>query len=335
MKYSYRNVMIIASPEMACMAEGVYRRLKNLGVPVDFQVVEYEVFTCGEIKPKIHKSVRKSHVFFFHSMFHPNPNTALVKLMLVNDVLKRAYVNGITIVAPYLSYLRQDRKDERKARVPISARLIADLIELTGKVDGLITMDMHANQEEGFFSIPVDHLLGCHVQASYWKRVYSSDMSNVVVCAPDFGSVVRARFFMRLLGENIGFVIVEKKRGKGSVEILSIIGDDVNGKDVIIFDDIVDSAGTLELANNALRERGAKSVSASITHAVLSTKNGVTAESHFVDSQMSLVTTDSIPRSEDYLKANPWMKVIPLEETLAETIYESLIVGGSVSRLHD
>lgn len=228
---------------------------------------EVKAFSDGEIAVTIKESVRGSDVFVVQSTSHP-VNTNLMELLIMIDAFKRASAARITAVIPYFGYARQDRK--AKARDPISAKLVADLIETAG-ADRILTMDLHASQIQGFFDIPVDHLLGGPILAPYFQENFKEEIKNdeIVVVSPDLGSVTRVRKFAEKLDAKIA--IIDKRRPKANVcEVMNIIGS-VEGKKCIIVDDMIDTAGTLCNAAKALVEiGGAKEVYACATHGVLS-----------------------------------------------------------------
>jgi len=234
------------------------------------------------MQPVINESVRGAHVFFIQSTFSPADN--LLELLLCIDTAKRASAGYITAVIPYFGYARQDRKD--KPRVPISARMIAGLLESAG-ADRVMVMDFHADQIQGFFNIPVDHLKS---EAIYVKHLQSTNLDNTIFASPDVGGVKRARSYAKYFEKDL--VICDKERRRANeVKKITVIGE-VKGSDVILIDDIVDTAGTLCAAADALIEKGAKSVRALCTHAVLSGN----AYDNINASQLDeLVVTDTIP----------------------------------------
>lgn len=237
---------------------------KTLGLPLGDMVVK--TFADGEIAVSINESVRGSDVFVVQSTCKP-VNNNLMELLIAIDAFKRASAGRITAVIPYYGYARQDRK--AKARDPISAKLTADLITCAG-ADRVLTMDLHAAQIQGFFNIPVDHLLGVPLLSKYFvDKLKSEARENIVVVSPDLGSVTRARKFAERLDASIA--IIDKRRPLANVsEVMNIIGD-VKGKKCILVDDMVDTAGTLCNAANALVEKGgADTVYACATHGVLS-----------------------------------------------------------------
>ncbi len=221
-------------------------------------------FSDGEIAVSLKESVRGSDCFIVQSTSSP-VNDNLMEMLIMIDALKRASAGRITAVIPYMGYARQDRK--AKARDPISAKLCADLITTAG-ADRVLTMDLHAAQIQGFFNIPVDHLLGAPILAKYFKEKIGDHNGEYMCVSPDLGSVTRVRNFAQRL--DCPMAIVDKRRQKANVsEVMNIIGD-VSGKKVLLIDDMVDTAGTICNAAEALIKNGALEVSACATHAVLS-----------------------------------------------------------------
>ncbi|MDD2358637.1 MAG: ribose-phosphate pyrophosphokinase [Thiovulaceae bacterium] len=234
---------------------------QNLDVPL--AKAEIKRFSDGEISIQIAESVRGRDVFIIQSTGAPS-NDNLMELLIMTDALRRSSASSITAVVPYFGYARQDRK--AAPRVPISARLVANMYETAG-IDRVVTIDLHAGQIQGFFDIPVDNLYGSIIFKEYIK---SKNLPNPVIASPDIGGVARARYFAEKMG--LEMVIVDKRREKANVaEVMNIIGD-VTGKDVIMIDDMVDTAGTMVKAASALKKNGATSVMACATHAVLSGK---------------------------------------------------------------
>jgi len=255
------------------------------------------------MQPIIQESVRGAYVFFIQSTFAPADN--LLELLLLIDGAKRASAGYITAVIPYFGYARQDRKD--KPRVPISAKLIANLLEAAG-VNRIMTMDFHADQIQGFFDIPVDHLKGEAIFMPYLKKL---DMSNVTFASPDVGGVKRARSFAQYFERDL--VICDKERRKANeVAAITVIGE-VDGADVILIDDLVDTAGTLCKAADALIEKGAKSVKAMCTHPVLSGDAYENIEKSKIE---KLIVTDTIP----LLKTSKKIEVLQSSKLFARAI---------------
>ncbi|MBY5960207.1 ribose-phosphate pyrophosphokinase [Membranicola marinus] len=248
--------------------------------------IDIQKFSDGEIHPVIQESVRGAYVFFIQST--PSPPSNIMELLLMIDAAKRASAGYITAVIPYFGYARQDRKDQ--PRVPISAKLIANLLEAAG-ANRVMTMDFHADQIQGFFDIPVDHLRSEAVFMPYLEKY---DLSNTIFAAPDVGGVKRARKYAKVF--NTPLVICDKQRIKpNEVAEMTVIGE-VEGKDVIIVDDLADTAGTLCRAADVLKEKGALNVIAICTHPVLSGK----AYENIENSQLSkLIVTDTIPLTKE------------------------------------
>ena len=235
---------------------------KILGIEVG--AGDVGTFSDGEISVNIGESVRGADVFIVQSTCSP-VNNNLMELLIMIDAFKRASAGRITAVIPYYGYARQDRK--AKSRDPITAKLVADLLTTAG-ADRVLTMDLHAAQIQGYFNIPVDHLVGSPILSNYFVDKGLADQDDVVVVSPDLGSVTRARKFADKLHAPIA--IIDKRRPKANVsEIMNIIGD-IEGKKCILIDDMIDTAGTISNAANALKDLGAKNVYACCTHGVLS-----------------------------------------------------------------
>lgn len=260
MNFHGKDIKIFAGSSNQKVAQGI---ADSLGLPLGKS--SCCKFSDGEISVSLNESVRGSECFIVQSTCDP-VNDNLMELLIMIDAMKRASAARITAVMPYFGYARQDRK--AKPRDPISAKLVADLITTAG-ADRLLTMDLHANQIQGFFNIPVDHLMGAPLLANYMKDMVGNEQEDYIVVSPDLGSVTRARNFANKIG--CGLAIVDKRRPKANVsEVMNIIGD-VRDKKVILVDDMIDTAGTLCNAAAALIERGgATSVTACATHAVLS-----------------------------------------------------------------
>ncbi len=261
-------------------------------------------FSDGEINIRIKESVRGKDVFIIQSTSAP-ANANLMELLIMVDALKRSSAKSITAVVPYYGYARQDRKAE--PRVPISAKLVANLMETAG-ITRVVTVDLHASQIQGFFDIPVDNLYGAVLFNEYVK---SKNLKNPIVASPDIGGVSRARYFARTMG--LDMVIVDKRREKANhSEVMNIIGD-VAGKDVIMIDDMIDTAGTIVKAASALKSKGATSVIACCTHPVLSGPAYDRIESGELD---ELVITNTIP----IRKTSKKIKVLSTAKMLGEVI---------------
>lgn len=275
---------------------------KYLGIPLSEASIKR--FSDGEISVQIGESVRGKDVFIIQPTCAPT-DTNLMELLILTDALKRSSASTVTAVIPYFGYARQDRK--AAPRVPITAKLVANMIETAG-IDRVVTMDLHAGQIQGFFDIPVDNLYGTITFINYLKNKH---LSNPIVASPDVGGVARARSLAKQL--NLDLAIIDKRREKANEsEVMNVIGD-VNGKDVILIDDMVDTAGTLIKAAAAFKERGATSVTAFCTHPVLS---GPAYERIATGAIDELVVTDTIPLKEQ----NEHIKVISVAPLFAEVI---------------
>nr|WP_194709956.1 ribose-phosphate pyrophosphokinase [Pseudoalteromonas sp. S16_S37] len=266
-------------------------------------------FSDGEISVQINENVRGSDVFIIQSTCAPT-NDNLMELIVMVDALRRASAGRITAVIPYFGYARQDRR-VRSARVPITAKVVADFLSSVG-VDRVLTVDLHAEQIQGFFDVPVDNVFGSPVLLDDMKE---REFEDVVVVSPDIGGVVRARAIAKLLNDT-DLAIIDKRRPQANVsQVMHIIGD-VAGRDCIIVDDMIDTGGTLCKAAEALKEHGAKRVFAYATHPVLSGAAADNLRNSVID---EVIVTDSIPLTEE-LRSLDNIKVLTLADMLAETI---------------
>jgi ribose-phosphate pyrophosphokinase len=264
-------------------------------------------FSDGEVYCQVLENVRGTDVFVIQPTCHP-VNENLIELLLVVDALKRSSAARITAVVPYYGYARQDRKD--KPRVPISAKLIADILQAAG-VQRMLTVDLHAPAIQGFFDVPVDHLLAAPVLLDWISR---ERFGNLIIVSPDAGGVERARFFAKRLGAALA--IIDKRRIEANVaETMNVIGE-VRDRDCVIVDDIVDTAGTLTGTVRALKEKGAKSITACFTHAVLS---GPAMERLATPDLDRVVVTDTIPLSDEKA-SDPKIVVLSVANLLGEAI---------------
>ena len=277
-------------------------------------------FSDGEISVNINETVRGCDVFVVQSTNNP-VNDNLMELLIMIDALKRASAGRITAVIPYYGYARQDRK--AKARDPITAKLVANLITAAG-ADRVLTMDLHASQIQGYFDIPLDHLLGGSLLADYFNE---KKIEDLVVVSPDLGSVTRSRKFANQLEGEVPLAIIDKRRPKANVcEVMNLIGD-VKGKNVIMLDDMIDTAGTITNAANALKEFGAKNIYACCTHAVLSGPAIERIENSAI-SELIVLDTIKLPKE----KENDKIKVLTVAEMFGEAI-KKIFANESVSVL--
>lgn len=282
MNIAGKDIKIFAGNANQELAEKI---CKELGAKLGDSTVT--TFSDGEISVDIAETVRGVDVFVIQSTCPP-ANDNIMELLIMMDAFKRASAGRINAVVPYYGYARQDRK--AKSRQPITSKLVADIITTAG-ADRVLTMDLHAAQLQGFFDIPVDHLLGCQILADYFKGMTSKD---TVVVSPDVGGVQRARNFASML--DLPIAIIEKRRPKANEsEVMNVIGD-IEGKHTIIVDDIIDTAGSMTKAAEVLKDFGAKSVSAGCTHAVLSGPAIERIENSVIE---KLVVTDTIPLTKE------------------------------------
>ena len=289
---------------------------KFLGIPLSDASIKR--FSDGEISVQIGENVRGKDAFIIQSTCAPT-DTNLMELLILTDALKRSSASSVTAVVPYFGYARQDRK--AAPRVPITAKLVANMMQTAG-INRVITMDLHAGQIQGFFDVPVDNLYGTIAFTNYVKNKH---LVNPIVASPDIGGVARARSMAKIL--KLDLVIVDKRREKANEsEVMNVIGD-VNGKDVILIDDMVDTAGTLVKAAKAFKERGANSVLAFCTHPVLSGKARQNLASGAID---ELVVTDTIPLNEPC----EHVQVISVASLFAEVI-RRVYHGESVNGLFE
>jgi ribose-phosphate pyrophosphokinase len=265
--------------------------------------VNYQQFSDGEMSPFIGESVRGHDVFIIQSTFAPSDN--LMELLLMVDAAKRASSHNVNVVIPYFGYARQDRKD--KPRVSIAAKMIANLLSAAG-ADRIMACDLHADQIQGFFDIPVDHLDGSYIFVPYLK---SLKLNDIMFATPDVGGIKRARNFAKFF--NADLAVCDKHRKEANkIESMRLIGE-VDGKDVILVDDLVDTAGTICRAAALLKENGATSVRAVCTHAVLSGKAYENIENSVLE---ELVVSDTIPLKKETSK----IKVLTVSDLFAKAI---------------
>jgi ribose-phosphate pyrophosphokinase len=309
------NVRIFTGNANRPLAEAI---CGQLGLPLGQAAVK--TFSDGEISVEIQESVRGWDVFLVQSVCPP-VNDRLMELLVMMDALKRASANSIAAVIPYYGYARQDRKVN--PRVPITSKLVADLITVAG-ADRVLTVDLHAGQIQGFFDIPVDNLFASPVLLEELRTRFSSD--HTVVVSPDAGGVERARAFAKRL--DAGLAIIDKRREKANVsEVMHIVGE-VEGFDAILLDDMVDTAGTLTNAARALKENGAGRVFAVCTHPILS---GPAVE-RIMDSPLEeVIATDTVPLRDDARSCGK-IRVLSVAPLLAEAI-RRITECGSVSSL--
>lgn len=311
------SMMVFSGNANLVLSEGIVKKLNmRLGNAAVGR------FSDGEIAVEIEENVRGKDVFIIQPTCSPT-NENLMELLVMTDALKRASASRITAVMPYYGYARQDRRS-RSARVPISAKLVAKMIEQSG-ANRVLTVDLHADQIQGFFDIPVDNVYSSPILlGDMWRQQYK----DLIVVSPDVGGVVRARALAKRLND-ADLAIIDKRRPKANVaEVMHIIGD-VEGRTCLLIDDLVDTAGTLCHAASALKKHGATKVVAYCTHAVLSGTANATLSKSDID---ELVVTDTIPLSQASIDTGK-IRQLSVAEMLAETI-RRISVGESVSSLY-
>ncbi|MFA5008714.1 MAG: ribose-phosphate pyrophosphokinase [Candidatus Omnitrophota bacterium] len=277
-------------------------------------------FSDGEVRVKIEENVRGKDVFVVQSTCPP-VNENIMELLIIIDALKRASASRITAVMPYFGYARQDRKDQ--PRVPITAKLVANLLTVAG-ASRVLALDLHAGQVQGFFDIPVDHIFAIDVFVDYFKKI---GMNNLVIVSPDVGGIKMARAYAKKF--RAGLAIVDKRRNSPeSTEVMHILGE-VEGKNVLIVDDIIATGGSLVEAAGALRRAGAKKICAAISHGILSANAVEKLEDSDID---YLAITDSIPLGEE--KKSKKIKIVSVSKLFAEAI-KRIHFEQSISVLFD
>ena len=296
--------MIFAGSSNPALAERVVSELR-----IDLGRANVGSFSDGEVNVEVHENVRGCDAFILQSTCAPT-NDNIMELIIMADAIRRASAHRVTAVVPYYGYARQDRRP-RSARVPISAKVVADMLGSVG-VNRLLTVDLHADQIQGFFDMPVDNVYGSPVLVDH---IAAQGYENPIVVSPDVGGVVRARAIAKQL-KDLDLAIIDKRRPQANeTRVMNVIGD-VKGKTCILVDDIVDTAGTLCTGAEALKDEGAQSVVAYITHAVLSGPAVRRINASAID---EMVVTDTIPLSDEGA-SSPKIRQLSLNRLLAEAI---------------
>ncbi|AEG70302.1 MULTISPECIES: ribose-phosphate pyrophosphokinase [Ralstonia solanacearum species complex] len=312
---SSEGLMVFTGNANPKLAEAV---VKHLNIPLGKALVGR--FSDGEVQVEIQENVRGKHVFILQSTCAPT-NDNLMELMVMVDALKRASARRITAAIPYFGYARQDRRP-RSARVAISAKVVANMLEVAG-VERVLTMDLHADQIQGFFDIPVDNIYASPILLEDLRK---KNYDNLLVVSPDVGGVVRARALAKQL--NTDLAIIDKRRPKANVaEVMNIIGE-VEGRNCVIMDDMIDTGGTLCKAAQVLKERGAKQVFSYCTHPVLSGGAAARIAESALD---EVVVTDTIPLRDDALQCGK-IRQLSTAPLLAST-FTRIVRGESIMEL--
>ncbi|TDJ36984.1 MAG: ribose-phosphate pyrophosphokinase [Gammaproteobacteria bacterium] len=298
------NLIIFAGSSNAPLATLIARELR-----MELGRADVERFSDGEVKVEVHENVRGQDVFLLQSTCAPT-NDNLMELIIMADAVRRSSAHRITAVIPYFGYARQDRRP-RSARVAISAKVVADMLDAVG-INRMLTVDLHADQIQGFFNMPVDNVYGSPVLVDYMT---TQKYENPIIVSPDVGGVVRARAVAKQ-SNDLDLAIIDKRRPQANEsKVMNVIGD-VRGKTCVIVDDIVDTAGTLCTAAKALKEEGAIKVVSYITHPVFSGN----AIERIADSELDeMVVTDTIPLSQDALACSK-ITLLSMDRLLAEAI---------------
>ena len=328
-----RRPIILSYGEMVPTARNIFDRLSRQDQRFMFLEMERTPFANGERKLRVPETIRHHDIYLCTSLFYPDPNTALIELMLAIDAISRASAHAITLVLPFIPYTRQDRKEE--PRVPISASVVVNMLQMNRAVRHVITMDMHSEQLQGVFEIPVDNLYGAEVHAPYFQSLYPKNpCDQLVAVSPDVGGGPRTRNFAKKIHPDLEVGMFDKRRtGPNRVEHYRYIGDESRVKDsvAILYDDMIDTAGSIVSAGKRLFDMGAREVCACTTFGIFSQK-GTTAEEKLRDSGIKVVIMGAIPRAQEYYEKNAgWLSVIPIDELFAEAILEAVTVGGSIS----
>ncbi|MPV85547.1 ribose-phosphate pyrophosphokinase [Ostreibacterium oceani] len=303
-----------ANPQLARLIS------QHLGLPLGQAMVDR--FSDGEINIELKENVRGKDVFIIQPTCSPT-NDNLMELMVMTDALRRSSAQRITAVMPYFGYSRQDRRP-RSSRVAISAKVVANMLTGAG-VDRVLTIDLHADQIQGFFDIPVDNIYATPILLN---DILSLQLDNPMVVSPDIGGVLRARATAKRVPD-AALAIIDKRRPKANEsEVMNIIGENIEGKNCLLIDDMVDTAGTLAKAANALKDKGAKSVRAYCTHPVLSGNALKNIENSALD---ELVVTDTIPLPKN-MQASKHIRVVSVSGLVAESI-RRIHVAESISSL--
>lgn len=319
------GIAIVSTPNMEYMAKTAYEELRSLikKNSIEFHVMRYQGFSRGEVLPQVTQNVRLKSVYLFYDFNGDACHDAFV-LQLTISALQDAGAESITVVMPFMPFMRQDRKD--RSRVPISAKDFIDGYERYEKIERTITLDMHAAQTQMGFHKRSDHLPGHVIFIPWILERFKDQLDELVIVGPDSGSEKRVSEIAKKVGCKRAFLT--KARNGSEVAMHELHGANVADKICLINDDIADTCGTMIKAAGALSERGARQVILSATHAVFGTREGVTAYQKLEESGIEMVTTDS-------LKTEPhsWLTVLPLGRYMGQAILQNNIAGGSVSKI--
>lgn len=319
------GIALVTTPNMEYMARVAYNELKRFikRRSIDFHVVNYESFSRGEVLPQIQKNVRLKNVYLFYDFNGDSCHDAFV-LQLTISALQDAGADSITLMMPFMPFLRQDRKD--RSRVPISAKDFIQSYERYEKVERTITLDMHAEQTQGVFLKRSDHLPGFVIFVPWIEKRFGNRLNDLVIVGPDAGSEKRVTRIAKRVGCERAFLT--KERDGSNVEMHEIHGASVAGKTCLLNDDILDTSSTIIKAAQALMKQGAAEVVLSATHAVFGSKGGTTAYEKLSAAGFEVIVTDSLKTTK-----HNWLKVLPLGKFLGHAILQNNIADGSISKI--
>ena len=321
---------VLFSPWREDLAKRIIKRLHEKGAQVSYGKMKYITFSSGEILPDVPQSVRGKHVYFLHDLLVEDPNIALMRYLLSADALTRSDVASIICVFPNIPYLRQDRR-EPDERASISAAVVLRLIEESSpRIRTIITYHMHAAQETGFIRLPIANIPGYVDHIRHLREERGEALADVVIAAPDLGASKYARRIRKTIGSRYQIAIVDKQRDKGATRPLDVIGEPVKGRRVIMFDDIIDTGGSMIGAARRLQDEGAIDVELRCTHGLF---NGDAIEK-FRSAGLRVVMLETVSRPQSFYESErSWLTILPIDEMLSNAMHQTMQVGGSVSQL--
>jgi ribose-phosphate pyrophosphokinase len=321
---------VVFSPWRENLAGRIIKRLQDKKARVSYSMMKYTTFASGEILPDVPRSVRGKHVYFLHDLQAEDPNVALMRYLLSADALSRSDVASITCVFPSIPYLRQDRR-EPDERASISAAVVLRLIEESSpRIRTIITYHMHAAQVTGFVRLPIANLPGYVDHIRHLRQERGEALADAVIAAPDLGASKYARRIRKAIGSHYQIAIVDKEREKGATRPLDVIGEPVRGRRVIMFDDIIDTGGSIIGAARRLQDEGALDVELRCTHGLF---NGDAIE-RFRDAGFRVVMLETVSRPQNFHESErSWLTILPIDEMLSDAMYQTMQVGGSVIQL--
>jgi len=321
---------VVFSPWLEDLAKRIINRLDKNGARVSYSKMKYVTYPSREILPDVPQSVRGKHVYFLHDLQEEDPNIALMRYVLSADALTRSDVASITCVFPNIPYLRQDRR-EPDERASISAAVVLRLIEESSpRIRTIITYHMHVAQVTGFVRLPIANLPGYVDHIRHLRQERGEALAEAVIAAPDLGASKYARRIRKAVGSRYQIAIVDKERDKGVTRALDVIGEPVKGRRVIMFDDIIDTGGSIIGAARRLQDEGALDVELRCTHGLF---NGDAIE-RFRSAGLRVVVLETVSRPQSFHDSErSWLTILPIDEMLSDAMHQTMQVGGSVSKL--